>query len=145
MLRMLLPRTLLTLLNIFKDNYFSPRPVINVPGVGRLRGSTLKSGLGERDYHGYWGIPYGQPPLGERRFLPPLPAQPLRGEFDAGQLRFVLSPRSCPQPGFTLKQTISKSLLGTRRGERDIARYCSSFLLTVERAISTPCVERKCQ
>lgn len=94
---MLLPRTLLTLLNIFKDNYFSPRPVLDVPGVGRLRGSTVQSWIRQRDYQGYWGIPYGRAPLGDRRFLPPQPAPPLKKEFDAGQLSYVLSPRSCPQ------------------------------------------------
>ena len=94
---MLLVRSLLTLLHIFKDNYFSPRPLIHVPGVGSIRGSTVRSVNRKRDIQGYWGIPYGLPPRGHRRFLPPQAAPPLEGEFDAGQLRYVLSPRSCPQ------------------------------------------------
>ena len=67
----MLPRILLTLLNIFKDNYFSPRPLLHVPGVGSLRGSTVRSTVRQRDIHGYWGIPYALPPVGRRRFLPP--------------------------------------------------------------------------
>ena len=94
---MLLARILLNLLNIFKDNYFSPRPLVHVPGVGSIRGSTVRSVNRRREIHGYWGIPYGLPASGERRFLPPSPAPPLEGEFDAGQLRYVLSPRTCPQ------------------------------------------------
>ena len=32
-------QTFLTLVTIFKDNYFTPRPLVTVPGVGRLRGT----------------------------------------------------------------------------------------------------------
>ena len=94
---MLLTRTLLTLLNVFKDNYFSPRPLLHVPGLGNSRGSTVRSVHRKREIHGYWGIPYALPPVGHRRFLPPEAAPPLQGDLDAGQLRYVLAPRSCPQ------------------------------------------------
>ena len=89
--------TFMTFITIFKDNYFTPRPVVKVPGVGTLRGTTVKSSMLRRDIHGFWGVPYAAPPTGARRFQPPAPAPPIPGEFDAGQLRFVLSPRSCSQ------------------------------------------------
>ena len=48
-----------------------------VPGVGKLKGTTLLSEDSRRPIYGFWGIPYGAPPLGIRRFAPPVPAPPL--------------------------------------------------------------------
>lgn len=71
------PGLLLSLLTIFKDNYFSPRPVVRLPGVGQLRGTTVTSVRG-RPVLGFWGVPYAAPPTGRRRFQPPHPLPPLQ-------------------------------------------------------------------
>ena len=69
--------TFMTLLAIFKNNYFTPRPVVKVPGVGKVRGTTVKSALLRRNIYGFWGVPYALPPTGSRRFQPPSPAPPI--------------------------------------------------------------------
>ena len=74
-------QTFLTLVTIFKDNYFTPRPLVSVPGVGRLRGTRVKSTLLRRDILGFWGVPYALPPTGNRRFQPPWPAPPLSRKY----------------------------------------------------------------
>ena len=83
-------QTFLTLVTIFKDNYFSPRPLVTVPGVGRLRGTRIKSTLLGRDILGFWGVPYALSPTGNRRFQPPWPAPPLSRKFLTSNIRYRL-------------------------------------------------------
>ena len=85
---------------LISDNLLSPHPVVTIPGIGRIVGTRLRSTLRGRDIQGFWGIPYGLPPTGSRRFAPPQPAGKLNDghtEFNANQLKFLLSPKSCPQ------------------------------------------------
>ena len=48
---------------------------------GTVRGSTVPAG--GTSIHRFLGIPYAQPPSGERRFRPPVPVPPWTGELDA--------------------------------------------------------------
>jgi len=56
-------------------------PTVDTPS-GRLRGTRVVA----RDVAiGVWkGIPYAEPPIGDRRFAPPVPAEPWVGIRDAG-------------------------------------------------------------
>jgi para-nitrobenzyl esterase len=56
--------------------------------LGTLRGLELN------DVRVFRGVPFAEPPVGDRRFLPPLPAKPWKGERDATS--FSASPM---QPG----------------------------------------------
>lgn len=64
-----------------------------VPPIGRIRGNFMESRLGRRFFSAR-GIRYGEPPVGEHRFQPAIPAKPWTTVFDATQ-----EGPSCPQPG----------------------------------------------
>eukprot|EP00095_Tigriopus_kingsejongensis_P002799 maker-scaffold157_size297442-snap-gene-1.27 protein:Tk02799 transcript:maker-scaffold157_size297442-snap-gene-1.27-mRNA-1 annotation:"hypothetical protein DAPPUDRAFT_240263" len=87
-------------------NIFS-HPKITVPGVGRLKGTRLKSKFTQRPIDAYYAIPYGQSTDGERRFAPPQPAKPLNNgnrNFDATWTHFTLHPKlMCAQASITKK------------------------------------------
>lgn len=74
---------------------FLRHPKITVPGVGRLKGTYLKSEFTKRSIDAYYGIPYGKSTEGERRFAPPQPADPLnQGDknYDATLTHYTLHP-----------------------------------------------------
>jgi acetylcholinesterase len=80
----------------------SPRPqdhMVVETATGYVRGYA-KTVLG-REVHVFTGIPFARPPIGERRFRRPEPAEPWDGVWDATRL-----PNSCYQeryeyfPGF---------------------------------------------
>ena len=43
-------------------------PVVNIPHLGSIRGTILKSAFKQRDILAFRGIPYAKPPVGELRF-----------------------------------------------------------------------------
>lgn len=43
------------------------QPIVNVPTLGRLRGSQLSSASGKK-FHAFRAIPYAEPPVGDLRF-----------------------------------------------------------------------------
>ncbi|XP_027238198.2 cocaine esterase isoform X1 [Penaeus vannamei] len=51
-------------------------------GGGAVKGTTLKSRDG-RDYHAFKAIPYAQPPIGDKRFMPTVPGAEWEGVRDA--------------------------------------------------------------
>lgn len=53
-------------------------PIVNVPSLGRLRGSRMSSAAG-RMIDAFRAIPYAQPPVGDLRFKDPLPAKDWQG------------------------------------------------------------------
>ncbi|XP_057380570.1 venom carboxylesterase-6-like [Daphnia carinata] len=55
-------------------------PIVNVPTLGRLRGSRLSSASG-RTIEAFRAIPYAQPPVGDLRFKDPLPAKDWQGSI----------------------------------------------------------------
>src|SRR5271156_6107665 len=55
--------------------------LVNV-AQGQLRGVSLKSRAG-RDYFGFLGVPYAEPPVGDRRFQVPVEAAPWDGTYNA--------------------------------------------------------------
>ena len=107
--------SLAPLWSILSTLLLSSKVDIMVPGVGRLRGSTIRSTESRRPIHSFWGVPYAEPPTHSLRFdgwqlenektvsfrfAPPQPRRPLnngRPAFDASLLRFIRSPPRCPQ------------------------------------------------
>ncbi|MCP5026742.1 MAG: carboxylesterase/lipase family protein [Actinomycetia bacterium] len=69
-------------------------PQVTVSG-GTLAGATHDG------VNAFLGIPYAAPPLGERRFLPPEPAEPWRG-LRAADRHGPSAPQGVPSPGRTL-------------------------------------------
>ncbi|KOX76875.1 Esterase FE4 [Melipona quadrifasciata] len=67
------------------------QPLVTAP-IGKIRGSILTSRLGRKIYS-FRGIRYGEPPIGEQRFQPPIPANDWRNVFDATE-----EGPSCPYP-----------------------------------------------
>ena len=53
--------------------------VVNIPGLGKVRGTTTNLGKSRR----FLGIKYGKQPTGNRRFAPPEPYAPWNGTMDA--------------------------------------------------------------
>nr|UYG55611.1 esterase 2 [Geocoris pallidipennis] len=65
---------------------------VEVPGLGRLRGTTNTTLWTRRTLYQFMGIPYAKPPSGPRRFKPAEAAERWEGELDATRFR-----RACPQ------------------------------------------------
>ncbi|KAI9554675.1 hypothetical protein GHT06_019951 [Daphnia sinensis] len=55
-------------------------PIVNVPTLGRLRGSRMSSASG-RTIDAFRAIPYAQPPVGDLRFKDPVPAKDWQGSI----------------------------------------------------------------
>ena len=66
---MVLPSRLGPIWNVLSLALFGPRPEVVVPGVGRLRGTTLPSTERRRPVDAYWGVPYAAPPTGRLRLV----------------------------------------------------------------------------
>ncbi|CAD1469122.1 unnamed protein product, partial [Heterotrigona itama] len=67
------------------------QPLVTAP-IGKIRGSIFTSRLGRKIYS-FRGIRYGEPPIGQQRFQPPIPANDWRNVFDASE-----EGPSCPHP-----------------------------------------------
>ncbi|XP_043523874.1 esterase E4-like isoform X1 [Frieseomelitta varia] len=67
------------------------QPLVTAP-IGKIRGSIFTSRLGRKIYS-FRGIRYGEPPIGEQRFQPPMPANDWRNVFDATE-----EGPGCPHP-----------------------------------------------
>ncbi|GAB0089472.1 Carboxylic ester hydrolase [Sergentomyia squamirostris] len=61
-------------------------PVVELPGLGCLKGSTTKSAWSGRKIYQFRGVKYAEAPVGALRFKAPIPAQPWKGELDATTL-----------------------------------------------------------
>ncbi|XP_059608241.1 glutactin-like [Phlebotomus argentipes] len=66
-------------------------PVVDLPGLGRLRGSTATTAWSKRKIYQFLGVNYAEAPIGELRFKAPRPVQSWEGEKDASMLG-----RPCP-------------------------------------------------
>lgn len=61
----------------------------------KLGAATLTGAYGLGGAEAFRSIPYAQPPVGNLRFMPPVKAAPLTGEYDASR-----NPKACRQnPG----------------------------------------------
>lgn len=62
------------------------------PPTLKLGSATLTGSYGLLGAEAFRSIPYALPPTGERRFLAPVKAPPLTGEYDAAK-----NPKACRQ------------------------------------------------
>ncbi|RZF46069.1 hypothetical protein LSTR_LSTR004782 [Laodelphax striatellus] len=67
-------------------------PILNIPELGSLCGTTDTSAWSNITLYNYQNIPYALPPSGHRRFKPPEPAHPWNGVLDATKFG-----KKCPQ------------------------------------------------
>ncbi|XP_039281301.1 esterase E4 isoform X2 [Nilaparvata lugens] len=67
-------------------------PILNIPELGSLCGTTDISAWSNITLYKYHSIPYALPPSGHRRFKPPEPAHPWNGVLDASKFG-----KKCPQ------------------------------------------------
>ncbi|KAK8788058.1 hypothetical protein V5799_022167 [Amblyomma americanum] len=88
--------------------------------TGDVVGKRLRAN--GRDVDAYLGIPYGQPPVGERRFLKPLPVSPWSGVFRAQtmhpgctQTDFVVTDNAKMDMSSTLEDCLTLNLWVPRR------------------------------
>ncbi|XP_055692894.1 glutactin-like [Lutzomyia longipalpis] len=73
-------------------------PVVELPGLGRLRGSTTTGAWSGKKIYQFLGVKYAEAPIGELRFKAPVPVQPWSGERDAS-----IYGRPCPMYGVLKK------------------------------------------
>lgn len=76
-----------------------PSPVLDVPGLGKMQGSSGYSYFQKRTYYMYKGIRYGISPSGERRFQASELAGGWNGTLDAKSFG-----QKCPQTGIYRKE-----------------------------------------
>jgi len=58
-----------------------PRPVVDLPGYGKIRGGTAHSWYTGREYNFFHGVYYAKPTTSETRFLPPEPMDPYPADY----------------------------------------------------------------
>ena len=58
---------------LFTLAFSSEELVIDVTGLGRLRGSSGRLARNGQHYHQFLGVPFAEPPVGELRFREPVP------------------------------------------------------------------------
>ncbi|XP_071439355.1 venom carboxylesterase-6-like isoform X2 [Hetaerina americana] len=78
--------TLLVLLQGRALSSESNGPLVEVPGQGWFQGKILTSYFGN-SVHGFLGIPYAKPPIGDLRFKEPQPPEPFHGIWDSTHFR----------------------------------------------------------
>ncbi|GAB0086094.1 Carboxylic ester hydrolase [Sergentomyia squamirostris] len=61
----------------------SDNPVVTLPGLGQLRGSTTTCAWSGRKIYQFLGVKYAETPIGELRFKAPVPISPWKGVRDA--------------------------------------------------------------
>ncbi|MEZ5557665.1 MAG: carboxylesterase family protein [Pseudomonadales bacterium] len=71
-------------------------------------GPTTLQGVAQRGVHAFKGIPYAQPPTGERRWMAPLPVELERGNVDATRFGAI-----CPQtrPEAAMREPMAEDCL----------------------------------
>uniref|UniRef100_A0A182Y732 Carboxylesterase type B domain-containing protein n=1 Tax=Anopheles stephensi TaxID=30069 RepID=A0A182Y732_ANOST len=57
-------------------------PIVDLPGLGRLKGSYTKSAWSGAPIQQFLNVRYAEPPVGKNRFKAPIPAQPWQGVQD---------------------------------------------------------------
>ncbi|GAB0086093.1 Carboxylic ester hydrolase [Sergentomyia squamirostris] len=60
----------------------SDNPVVTLPGLGQLRGSTTTCAWSGRKIYQFLGVKYAETPIGELRFKAPVPISPWEGVRD---------------------------------------------------------------
>ncbi|XP_076823388.1 uncharacterized protein LOC143469537 [Clavelina lepadiformis] len=72
------------------EGYIDSNPAWATTLNGRLKGIRLP------EAHAFYGVPYAQPPVGDLRFMPPLPANDYAGsELDVTDRNVRVCPRPC--------------------------------------------------
>ncbi|KAG8239169.1 hypothetical protein J437_LFUL018574 [Ladona fulva] len=61
-------------------------PIVEIPGQGMIQGIKMTT-LGGKTIHGFLGVPYAKPPVGDLRFLEPQPPEPFIGVWNASHFR----------------------------------------------------------
>ena len=59
--------TFIILMGISVFRCLAQEPIVNIPGLGGIRGSQMSSSSG-KTFYAFRGIPYAEPPVGELRF-----------------------------------------------------------------------------
>ena len=61
---------IMALYSIVNESYSSPNGqlLVDIPQLGRIKGSLLTSAESKRNFQAFRGIPYAQPPIGDLRF-----------------------------------------------------------------------------
>ncbi|KAK3926489.1 Carboxylesterase 3B [Frankliniella fusca] len=77
-------------------------PDVSLPGLGSLSGTVTLSDQKRRPIYSYLGVPFAEPPVGDLRFVAPVPKKPWTGVRDAST------------PGNICMQVDASSLLGLR-------------------------------
>ncbi|GAB0089471.1 hypothetical protein DMENIID0001_040140 [Sergentomyia squamirostris] len=79
----------------------SDNPVVELPGLGQLRGSTTTTSWTGRKIYQFLGVKYAETPIGELRFKAPVPIAPWEGVRDVTKYG-----KPCPSIGNVM--TLSK-------------------------------------
>ncbi|XP_049540364.1 glutactin-like [Anopheles darlingi] len=79
----------------------TPAPIVELPGLGKLKGSYTKGAWSGVPIQQYLNVRYAEPPIGQNRFKAPIPVQPWDGVQDVSQ-------RGRPSPNYNEIKKIPK-------------------------------------